>query len=57
MAGAEKRLTYDRLAELTDVEGDFLAASRDYADRQLAEEIARDDRARRGAAGGGGRRR
>ena len=34
----------DRLAELTDVERDFLAASRDYADRQLAEEIARADR-------------
>ena len=34
----------DRLAELTDVERDFLAASRDYADRQLAEETARADR-------------
>jgi DNA-binding SARP family transcriptional activator/WD40 repeat protein/energy-coupling factor transporter ATP-binding protein EcfA2 len=34
----------DRLAELTDVERDFLVASRDYADRQLAEEIARADR-------------
>ena len=34
----------DRLAELTDVEQDFLAASRDYADRELAEETARADR-------------
>ena len=34
----------DRLAELTDVERDFLAASRDYADRELAEETARADR-------------
>jgi hypothetical protein len=34
----------DRLTELTDVERDFLAASRDYADRELAEETARADR-------------
>jgi WD40 repeat protein len=34
----------DQLAELTDVERDFLAASRDYADRELAEETGRADR-------------
>jgi WD40 repeat protein len=34
----------DRLAELTDVERDFLAAGRDYADRELAEETARANR-------------
>ena len=34
----------DRLTELTRVERDFLTASRDYADRQLAEETARADR-------------
>jgi WD40 repeat protein len=34
----------DRLPELTDVERAFLTASRDYADRELAEESARADR-------------
>jgi DNA-binding SARP family transcriptional activator/energy-coupling factor transporter ATP-binding protein EcfA2 len=34
----------DRFAELTKVERDFLTASRDYADRELAEETARADR-------------
>jgi WD40 repeat protein len=34
----------DDLAELTDTEREFLSASRDYADRELAEEIARADR-------------
>jgi DNA-binding SARP family transcriptional activator/WD40 repeat protein len=34
----------DELAELTDAERDFLSASRDYADRELADEIARADR-------------
>ncbi len=34
----------DQLAELTGVERDFLAASRDYADRELAQETARADR-------------
>jgi DNA-binding SARP family transcriptional activator/WD40 repeat protein len=34
----------DQLAELTDVERDFLTAGRDYADRELAEEAARADR-------------
>jgi hypothetical protein len=34
----------DRLTELTDVERDFLAASRDYTDRELAEETTRADR-------------
>ena len=34
----------DELAELTDAERGFLTASRDYADRELAEEIARADR-------------
>ena len=38
----------DRLADLTGVENDFLAASRDYSDRELADEIARADRQARG---------
>jgi DNA-binding SARP family transcriptional activator/energy-coupling factor transporter ATP-binding protein EcfA2 len=37
----------DRFADLTDVERDFLTISRDYADRQLADETARADRAAR----------
>lgn len=41
----------DRHAELTDVERDFLAASRNYADRELAEETA-EPTGRPGHAGG-----
>lgn len=38
----------DRLADLTGVENDFLTASRDFSDREIADEIARADRQARG---------